>query len=257
MGLGPWAGGATGHAAEETKGEVRDFVIDQGLPEAQPDEPGAGPVTVHADLAYYDGPDFDEKKHRLDLYLPARAEGFPVLLFIHGGAWRNGDRKPYRYLGRALAQKGVGVAVTSYRLSPQVQHPAHIEDVARAFAWVHAHVAEYGGDPTHLFVAGHSAGGHLAALLATNEQFLAAHNLSVHDIAGVLPISGIYDFDLLRLLARPLMQPVLGDDPAKWNEAAPVKHVRADLPPFRIFYGDGDSPASTVRPRPWAQPCEE
>src|SRR4051812_34463976 len=153
---------------------------------------GDYPVEIIADIAYYSGPDADPNKHKLDLYLPKGHKDFPVLFFIHGGGWTTGDRKLYSAIGRVFAKNGIGTVVISYRLTPQVQHPAHIEDVARAFAWTHANMARYGGLPDHIFVSGHSAGGHLAALLATNERYLAAHKLTRQNIKGVLPLSGAY-----------------------------------------------------------------
>ena len=87
---------------------------------------------------------------------------------------------------------GIGAAVISYRLTPTVQHPGHIKDVARAFVWLHENIKKYGGRPDELFVCGHSAGGHLVALLATDESYLKAEGLALSDIKGVMPISGVY-----------------------------------------------------------------
>src|SRR6185295_9736276 len=121
------------------------------------------------DLAYADGGD---AKQKLDLYLPPDAKNAPIVMWIHGGGWKWGDRAQYRELGRRFAEAGIGFAAISYRLSPKVKHPAHIEDCARAFAWLRAHAAEYGGDPDRLFVSGQSAGGHLSALLALDPSYL-------------------------------------------------------------------------------------
>jgi acetyl esterase/lipase len=84
------------------------------------------------------------------------------------------------------------VVSINYRLSPGVKHPEHVRDVARAFAWTHAHIGEYGGNKEQIFVSGHSAGGHLASLLATDATYLKAHGLSAKDIRGVIPVSGVY-----------------------------------------------------------------
>ena len=92
-------------------------------------------VVVVNDIAYYEGPDADAKKHKLDVYTPKGLKDFPVVFFIHGGTWSSGDRKMYGNMGQMFARQGIGVVVISYRLSPAVTHPAHIEDVARAFAW--------------------------------------------------------------------------------------------------------------------------
>jgi len=114
------------------------------------------------DLAYYSGPGADPIKHKLDLYVPKGKKDFPVVFFVHGGAWRHGDKSwlgVYSTLGLAWARHGVGTVVINYRLSPAVTHPEHIKDVARAFAWVHKNIRQYGGRPDEIFVTGHSAGG--------------------------------------------------------------------------------------------------
>jgi len=163
-------------------------------------------VTEHLDLAYFQGEGFSDEKHRLDLIIP---EGRPVvatMLWIHGGAWAFGDRKRDMELARAFAREGVAVANMSYRLSrgdwrgeqfpsTGVEHPAHIKDVASAFAWLHKNTDKYGLDKSRFFVSGFSAGGHLSALLAMDERYLAAHGLSLSDIRAALPVAGGYDLN--------------------------------------------------------------
>src|SRR5262249_46346472 len=147
------------------------------------------------DLAYYDGPDADPYRHRLDLFLPKGRKGFPVVVLVHGGAWIVGDNRCcglYSSVGEFLASQGIGAVLPNYRLSPQVKHPEHIHDVARAFGWTRNHISEYGGCPDKLFLAGHSAGGHLVALLATDEKYLKAQGLRTADIKGVIAVSGVY-----------------------------------------------------------------
>ncbi len=158
------------------------------------------------DLAYYEGADFSTEKHRLDLIVPADQPPIATMLWIHGGAWAFGDRKSDLELARAFAREGIAVASMSYRLSrgdwrgeefsdTGVQHPEHIKDVARAFAWLHENVDAYGLDSDQLFVSGFSAGGHLSALLAMDATYLAAHDLAVSDIRAALPVAGGYDLE--------------------------------------------------------------
>ncbi len=134
--------------------------------------PQESQVKAVKDVAYYEGADADAKKHKLDLYLPVSDKPFPVAMWIHGGGWVLGDRSMYGALGRRLAERGIGCAVISYRLSPGVKHPEHVKDCARAFAWLHANAKTHGGDPDRLFVSGQSAGGHLSALLALDRTYL-------------------------------------------------------------------------------------
>jgi acetyl esterase/lipase len=137
----------------------------------------------------------------------------------------------------------------NYRLSPGVKHPEHIKDVARAFAWACQNVADYGGDPERIFVAGHSAGGHLITLLATDPTYLKAEGRSLKDIHGVIGISGVYrleDLDIKQLLpahckrldcgekVNPIVS-VFGKDPDVLKQASPIYHVGPGLPPFLLL----------------------
>lgn len=195
-------------------------------------------VETKKDIAYYDGKDADDAKHKLDLYLPKGQKDFPILFFIHGGAWVSGDRNYfgiYSAVGRHFASQGIGTVVISYRLSPGVQHPEHIKDVARAFAWTHKNIKDYGGRPDRIFVSGHSAGGHLSALLATDESHLKAHKLDLSAIRGAAPLSGIYKIE-----DNKWFHPVFGKDVKLQKEASPIVHARPGLPDFLIVHADKD-----------------
>ncbi|MEE9456342.1 MAG: alpha/beta hydrolase [bacterium] len=210
---------------------------------------GSSDVVVHKDVPYYDGPGHDAKKHLLDLYLPAGAENFPVLLFVHGGGWRHGhkdgDFNFYHRLGKGLARRGVGVAVAAYRLAPKHKFPAQAEDVARATRWVYENIGEYGGDPQRLFLCGHSAGAHLVALVALDEKYLEAEGLPPDAVAGVVGISGPYDVEYMSeeggwFVRRYFVVPTFGDEPATWAEASAPNYARANAPPFLLIYAERD-----------------
>lgn len=191
-------------------------------------------VKTIKDVAYRDGKDADAEKHRLDLYLPAGKKHFPVLVFVHGGGWTRGNRSSFARVGPVLARQGIGVAAISYRLSPAVKHPEHIRDVAAAFAWVHKNIKKYGGDPQNLFISGHSAGGHLAALLATNDDYLEACGLSRKDIRGAIPISGVYE------IKPGGKTDIFPEGAEQRKEASPLSHVDEECPPFLILYAEKD-----------------
>jgi acetyl esterase/lipase len=195
---------------------------------------GSYEVEVAKDIAYYEGKDADPVKHKLDLYLPKGKKDFPVLFFVHGGAWRGGDKKSFDKVGNVFAQNGVGMVAISYRLSPAVQHPAHVQDVARAFAWTVNNIAKHGGKADQIVICGHSAGGHLVALLATDDSYLKAEKLSRENIKGVIPVSGVFT---IRPSER--MEPVFGKEESCKN-ASPLTHVQANLPPFLILYAEKD-----------------
>jgi acetyl esterase/lipase len=248
-----------------------------------PEPPGAGAVEQIRGVRYYDGPDADDLRHRLDLFLPRGKTDYPVVVLVHGSAWLWGDNRCcglYSSVGEFLAGQGIGAVLPNYRLTPNVQHPEHVKDVARAFAWTHNHIAAYGGRPDQVFLAGHSAGGHLAALLVTDEKYLQAEGLRTADVKGVL-VSGVYrisekDIEItlgggtergFRLneivplrggtmwgldemphappgipLTLKLFDWVFGSDPRVRADASPVQHVRPGLPPFLIFSAEKDLP---------------
>jgi acetyl esterase/lipase len=188
-------------------------------------------VKAVGDVPYTVGKPQDADKHQLDLYLPAGTKNFPVLFFVYGGSWRSGDRRQYAALGNRFAKQGIGVVVPSYRLAPANPPPAQIDDVSAAFAWTAKYIEKYGGDPKRIFVAGHSAGGQLAALLALNPQYLAGHSLKPGAIRGVIGISGAYDVRNL---------PVFG--PAEGKAESPLEHADHSAPPFLIAYAQWDYP---------------
>ena len=207
-----------------------------------------------ADIAYVatTAPDFDTKNHRLDIYQPKpTAAPRPVVLFIHGGSWNSGskDNLLYRAIGRRLAKQGFVGVVISYRLSPQALVPTQADDCARALAWTVAHIAEYGGNPARIVLMGHSAGGGLAALLATgSDTLLAKHGLPSTAAHAVL-LDDPAGLDMLTYLQK---QEYEGDaqylvpftrNPAVWRQSSALYHVRAGAPPYSIYIGGDTYPS--------------
>lgn len=193
-------------------------------------------VEMQRDVTYTEGDPADAAKHKLDLYLPKDKKNFPVLVFIHGGSWRSGDRSNYPALGNRFAKLGIGVAIPSYRLMPKNPHPAQIEDTAAAFAWVYKNIAQYGGDTTRIYLAGHSAGGHLVALLALDDTYLKKYDVPLTAIRGVASISGVYDVSKMAAFAG-------RDNPS------PIAHVHPKAPPFLVSYCEWDYAALPLQAR--------
>ena len=136
-------------------------------------------------------------RQRLDVYAPiarAPASGWPVIVFFYGGSWTRGERADYRFVGEALASRGVLTLVADYRLHPEVRYPAFLEDAARALAWGIEHAGSLGGDPKRLFVMGHSAGGYNAAMLALDPRWLAGTGHAPAELAGWIGLAGPYEF---------------------------------------------------------------
>lgn len=204
----------------------------------------SGEVEVRKDILYRDGPTEVENKHKLDLYRPKNKASAPVFFFIHGGAWKSGDRSQYPAVGNRFAKEGILTVVPSYRLAPKYPHPAQIEDVAAAFAWVVQHIAEFGGETNRIFVGGHSAGGHLAALLTLDEKHLKGHGISTKMIHGTIALSGVFN-----LAIGESQSSVFGRDPLERRDASPLFHIKGDAPPFLITYCQWDYPSLPAQAR--------
>jgi acetyl esterase/lipase len=133
-------------------------------------------------------------KHLLDLYAPRRSRApLPLLVFVHGGGWDSGDRREYGFAGRTLAALGFLVAIADYRVFPEVEFPAFVEDLGTAANWLLANGPQHGGDPTRLFLAGHSAGAYNAVMFALDPGRFGAPDAAAR-IRGVVGLSGPYDF---------------------------------------------------------------
>lgn len=179
-------------------------------------------VRVAADIAY--GPD---PRQRLDIYAPeaqAAADSVPMLLFFYGGSWRWGSRTDYRFVGATFARAGIVTAIADYRLYPQTRFPGFVEDGAAAASWLLREGAAHGGDPSRLVIGGHSAGAHIAAMVATRREFLATNGHEPADLAGLLGLAGPYAFDpfAYRRIA-PIFEGSdrIAANPARAVEAAP------------------------------------
>jgi acetyl esterase/lipase len=192
----------------------------------------------HANIAYRTDKDADKERHTLDVYTPKGKKDFPVVLFVHGGSWRSGNKNLYAALGQSLAADGIGCVICNYRLSPAVRHPAHVEDVAKAFAWTCDNIGKYGGKKEQLFLCGHSAGGHLVSLLVTDPQYLKAEKHSPSEVKGVAAFSGVYEI----VTGVTTLETAFGKDEKVCKLASPLAHVTGRHPPFLIAYADTDFP---------------
>jgi acetyl esterase/lipase len=189
-------------------------------------------VSAPAASAVYDR----QRNLSLDIYRPAEPVNgpVPVVVFLYGGSWRSGERGQYRFVGRRLADSGVLAIVADYRTFPYAVFPGFVEDAATALAWARAHAAEHGGDPQRLYVAGHSAGAQIAALIGVDARYLAQHGMTPRDLAGVIGLSGPYDFEIAGY------EDVFGPE-AQWPQAQPINFVDGDEPPFLLAHGTGDT----------------
>jgi acetyl esterase/lipase len=187
-------------------------------------------IDRHADLPYGQDP-----RQRLDVYSPQAAKNRPVVVFWYGGSWVKGKKSNYRFVGTTLAEHGIVAVLPDYRLYPQVSFPAFDEDGARAVAWVEQHVQEFGGDPHRIVLMGHSAGGHTAAFLAFNHEFLRKFGADPNSIVGLVGLSGTYVLVPETATERATFPPPYTE--ADWQ---PIRFVDADSPPTLLLHGADD-----------------
>jgi len=187
-----------------------------------------------ADIAYGANP-----RQRLDLYVPQGRADPPVVVFWYGGSWERGRKEAYRFAGAALAEAGYLAVIPDYRLYPEVRFPGFVEDGALALKWVQDNAARYGGNSRQLFVMGHSAGAHLAALLALDERHLRRAGGDPRAILGLIGLSGPYALvpDTRRLND-------IFAAPATARDWQPVQHASPRSPPALLLHGGSDSTVS-------------
>ncbi|MBC8136350.1 MAG: alpha/beta hydrolase fold domain-containing protein [Fibrella sp.] len=185
----------------------------------------------------------DPKLNSLDIYSPKGKSKCPVVIFIHGGGWQIGDKRgSARGKSEAFPKKGYVFVSINYRLSPDVKHPVLVQDCAKSIAWIQENIAKYGGDPTNLFVMGHSAGAHLAALVSTDEQYLKKEGLRLAALRGTILLDGgSYDMTasgVKKASKDETFAEVFGNDPAVLKSASPLFNVAPgkNIPPFLIIY---------------------
>lgn len=169
----------------------------------------------HLDVAYGSGP-----KETLDIF-PTAAADAPVLVFIHGGWWRALDKSDHSFVAPSFTADGALVVVPNYALCPEVTIEQITLQLVRALAWTYRHAALYGGDPKRIVVAGHSAGGHLAAMLLCCNWPEVGPDLPTRLVRAALSISGVFDLEPLR--QTPFLKADLRLTPASAARLSPVR----------------------------------
>lgn len=165
-----------------------------------------------------------------------RRAACPVVVFFHGGGWDSGSKAQYRFVAEALSARGYVVVLPEYRRYPQARFPGFVEDAAQAVAWTRTRAAKFGGDPARLFLMGHSAGAHIAAMLNFDERFLSAAGVDPHSIKGFIGLAGPYDF---LPLSSPTLEAIFA--PAeRYADSQPINFVDGDEPPSLVLHGLAD-----------------
>ena len=218
----------------------------------------ADPV-VQRDIAYAEP---KSERRTLDVYSPAEGKDHPIVFWIHGGGWQQGDKSEVQAKPRAFVDKGYVFVSTNYRFVPNVTIKEMAGDVAKAIRWTHDHAKNFGGDPNTIFVMGHSAGAQLAALICTDDRYLKNAGLSHSILKGCVPVDGdTYDVPLqIRTVNDKTAESYtrkFGDEESQ-KELSPVSHIAAGkhIPPFVILHV-ADHPETTGQSRRLAKVLRE
>lgn len=180
-----------------------------------------------------------DRRQKLDVWAPRGADRkarLPVVIFFYGGGWVAGSRGDYGFAGAAYAGRGFVTIIPDYRLVPNVRFPAFVEDGALAVRWARDHVAEYGGDPERISLAGHSAGAYNAAMLSLDEHFLREAGVDPKIVRAAALLAGPYDF-------YPFTDRRARDALGQWprpGETQPIRFARTDAPPLWLAAGSAD-----------------
>lgn len=195
-------------------------------------------ATIYRSIAYGEG-----RRRTLDVYRPQGALAAPIALFFYGGSWQSGDKQTYQFVASALASKGIVTIVPDYRLYPEVHYQGFLADGAKAVRWAKDHARQYGGNPSKLFIVGHSAGAYIAAMLALDDDWLGKESLSpARDLEGFVGISGPYDF----LPFRDKNITAIFSTAKSERLSQPINFAGGVNPPTLLLHGDSDN---TVYPR--------
>ncbi|PSL15897.1 acetyl esterase/lipase [Marinobacterium halophilum] len=188
-------------------------------------------IRIVRDVAF--GP---EPWQRLDIYRPDAEGEYPVLVFFYGGRWTDGSKAMYPFVGEAFASQGYVTVIAEYRKYPEVRFPAFVQDGAQALAWVHDHIAPYGGNAERLYLAGHSAGAHIASLLVADAQYLAVYGKQPSIVRAFAGLAGPYDFvpdedDLMDMFGPP----------DRYPQMQTTTFIDGTEPPMLLLWGEADT----------------
>lgn len=233
----------TGEALAKAIAEEKAARSDANL-----DKPVGDHVHEYKDLAYVEATDGKpvDSGLKLDIYRPKNDKGdvksdLPVVVFIHGGAWVMRDKRDGKALARALCPRDVLVISIGYRLvdqmDPDTRFPRFVKDAAKAVAWINKNVKDYGGDASRMYLSGHSAGGHIASLVATSPEYLKEHELDATTLfKGLISISGVYITPTVKEEPQAwMLDAVIAPDEETRKKASPIHHIDSkDLPMLLI-----------------------
>lgn len=196
----------------------------------------------------YNTTDTSTTIQKLNIFAPAYNKKLkPVFIFVHGGNWNSGNKNLYSYFGNRMARKGIVTVIPDYPKSPAAGYQQMAEDIADAVKWAKEHIAAYGGDSNRIFISGHSAGGHLAALISIKQDYFKNLHMP-NPIKGLILIdaAGLDMYGYLKEENLPEGDTYLNtftNDPAIWKQASPIYFLRNNMPPMLIYRGGKTYPS--------------
>lgn len=196
---------------------------------------------IHRDIFYTDAKD---KLQSLDVYAPKDGKDHPVVVWIHGGGWKAGDKAGMQKKPQAFIDQGCVLVSVNYRFLPAVTLKDMMGDIAKSIRWVHTHATEHRGDPDTIIIMGHSAGAHLAALVCTDDRYLKAEGVPMKSLKGCVPLD-VSAYDIPKRIKdgagdgiSKTFATVFGADEAAQREVSPITYIAKDkgIPPFLILH---------------------
>jgi acetyl esterase/lipase len=187
-------------------------------------------------------------KQELNIFAPRKHTSLKdVLIFVHGGGWDSGKKSLYSFFGSRMGRKGAVVVILDYPLSPKATYSGMATSIAKGVQWVSRNIERYGGNPKKIFISGHSAGGHLAALVAIRNEYFDSLKIK-NPIRGVVLIdaAGLDMYGYLQEEKFPDDHSYLSTfthDPEQWKEASPLYHLHPNMPPMLIYRGEKTYPS--------------
>lgn len=206
-------------------------------------------VTRSKNITYLSADSINHKEtQQLNVFAPRRQGSLKeVFIFIYGGSWNSGKKSLYNFLGNRMARKNVVTVIFDYPKSPQADYDEMATDAAIAVKWVKENIERYGGDPNKIFISGHSAGGHLAALITVRNEYFDKLGM-VSPIKGAILIdaAGLDMYGYLKeenFIGNNTFLQTFTTNPDNWKKASPLYHLHKGMPPMLIYVGEKTYPS--------------
>lgn len=212
---------------------------------------GEGPFFKVADIPYAKLAK-EPRLNALDIYMPKKGSKSPVIIWVHGGLWAFGDKSDVGIKPAYFTEKGYIFVSINHRLSPDIKHPGHMQDVAHALVWVYNNIVHYSGDPEKIFLMGYASGAQMSVMITVNKKYLDEAQGSLDMIKGVISVDGL-GFDVAKIIpdnnnkVKDWCLDTFGLTEKEWQEASPVTHIKPGItvPPMFVAYSGVQTPTES------------